>query len=62
MAYSEAQKRASRKYNEKAYDQLSIRVPKGKRAEYTALAESRGLSLAKLITGLLDEELERGEA
>lgn len=59
MAYSEAQKRASRKYNEKAYDKLAISVPKGKREVYKELAASRGKSLAGLITELLDAELEK---
>lgn len=57
MAYSEAQKRASQKYNEKAYDQLSIRVPKGKREEYKNFAEQKGMSLAQLIVLLLEEKM-----
>ena len=31
MAYSEAQKEATARYNKKAYDRISIVVPKGKR-------------------------------
>lgn len=57
MAYSEAQKRASQKYNEKSYDQLSIRVPKGKREEYKNFAEQKGMSLAQLIVSLLEEKM-----
>ena len=29
MAYSEAQKKAVKKYNEKAYDEIKVRVKKG---------------------------------
>ena len=34
MAYTEAQKRASRKYNENNYDRLYITVEKGKKRNY----------------------------
>ena len=53
MPYSEAQKRADKKYRAKAYDQLSIRIPKGKREEYKRLAEKRGESLAGMIIRLI---------
>lgn len=59
MTISQAQLRASAKYRKKSYDQIAIRVKKGKREEYKALADRRGVGLAQLITGLLDAELER---
>ena len=46
--YTEAQKTATQKYLKSNYDQLSIRVPKGKREEYKKYAESKNISLAKL--------------
>lgn len=61
MPYSEAQKRADAKYRKKAYDQIAIRVPKGKRKEWKALADRRGESLAGIITRLLEEELKKEE-
>lgn len=42
MAYSESQKRASRKYNENNYDRLFITVPKGKKDEYKAKSKAKG--------------------
>lgn len=59
MPYTAAQKRANKKYKEKAYEQIAIRVRKGKREEYKRFAESTGESLAGLITRLLDEEMKR---
>ena len=50
------------RYNAKAYDQLAIRVPKGKREVYKAFAESRGISLARLITELIEREMTHGTA
>ena len=46
---------SKRKYNEKAYDRISVTVPKGKKEEYRALAETKGLSLNGLINKLLAE-------
>ena len=46
---------SKRKYNEKAYDRISVTVPKGKKEEYRALAETKGLSLNGLINKLLME-------
>ena len=45
------------RYNAKAYDQIAIRVPKGKRERYKAFAESKGMSLAGLITELIEKEM-----
>lgn len=52
--YSEAHNRASQKYNKKAYDVITVRVPKGARAKYKALAESKGSSLNSLILTYLE--------
>lgn len=51
---TEAQLRASAKYREKAYDQISIRVKKGTRDRWHALAEAEGKSLAAFITGCVE--------
>lgn len=50
---TEAQRRASRKYQEKTVT-IQIRVPKEKREEYRDAAEAKGLSLTKYIIELLD--------
>ncbi len=52
--YSEAQKRATSKYHAKAYDQVSIRVPKGTRDRWRALAEMEGKSLAAYIVSRVE--------
>ena len=54
--YTEVQKRATERYHKENLEQIAIRVPKGARARYKALAERRGESLAGLICRLLDAE------
>lgn len=56
--YSESQNKATQKYISKAYDQFSIRVPKGKRGIYKAHAEAQGKSLNQLVIELLDKDME----
>lgn len=46
------------KYNRKAYDRISVMVPKGKKDIYTEIAKSKGLSLNGYINKLLNENLE----
>ena len=55
--YTEAQNKATQKYISKAYDQFSVRVPKGKREIYKAHAEAQGKSLNQLIIDLLDKDM-----
>ena len=52
---SEAQKKANNKYFEK-FDDIKVRVPAGKKAEYKAQAEERGLSLNAYIIKLLEAD------
>ncbi len=61
MAYSEAQKKATSKYISKAYDQISVRIPKGKREVYKAYAASKGKSLNALIVELIEFEMRYDE-
>ena len=56
---SEAQKKAVAKYNAANYDQILLRVEKGKRAAITQHAESRGESLNAFINRAIDEVMER---
>lgn len=56
--YTEAQKRATLKWQNENTDLIRIRVPKGKKAEYQALADRSGAkSLTAYITSVLEEKL-----
>lgn len=54
--YTQAQNKATQKYQKENYDQLAIRIPKGRREEYKELAEKEEKSLAQLIVDCLDAE------
>ena len=58
---SEARKRANDKYLENQ-DEIKVRVPKGRKAELQAHAESRGESLNGFIVRAVDETIERDSA
>ena len=49
---------SKRKYNEKAYDRISLTVPKGMKDVIKALAASRGKPVNSLIWDLLRKELD----
>ena len=57
MAYTEAQKEATARYNKKAYDRIDVVVPKGKREVIKAYAASHGISVNKLINDAIDKVL-----
>lgn len=59
MAISNARHRANEKYNAKAYDEIKVRVAKGRKAELQAFVERHGLSVNGFINSLIDEALER---
>lgn len=52
---TEAQKKANNKYFEK-FDDIKVRVPAGKKAEYKAKAEAHGMSLNAYIVKLLEND------
>lgn len=54
--YTEAQKRATRKYQKEHQDLIAIRVPKGKREEYKAKAADHGKSLVRYIMDLIEND------
>ena len=54
---SEARRRANEKYNAKAYDEMKVRVPKGRKAELQAHAEEQGESLNGFIVRAVDEAI-----
>lgn len=52
--YSEAQKKATIKYLKNNYDEIKVRVQKGEKDRYKAIAESQGKSLNQLINEYLE--------
>ena len=59
MSLSEARKKANAKYNAKAYEQMLIRVPKGKKDIIKAHAEQKGESLNGFINRAIDEAMKK---
>lgn len=58
MSQTEAQLRASKKYHDK-FDDIKVRVPKGKRQEWQDHAASQNESLNGFITRAVSEAMER---
>lgn len=56
MAYSEAQNKATQRYQKKVYDSIQFRVPKGMRDKYNEYAAKRGMSLSAYIQMLIEED------
>ena len=62
MAVTEAQKRATAKYIKANYDLMSLRLPKGKKKEFTDRAKELGYdSFSEFTRKAIIEKLERGE-
>lgn len=59
MPISEARRKANEKYNAKAYDEIKVRVAKGRKSELQAHAEGRGESLNGFIGRAIDEQVKR---
>ena len=57
MAYSDAQKEATARYNKKAYDFISVVVPKGKRKRISDYAASQGKSMNRFINDAIDAQM-----
>lgn len=47
------------KYNAKAYDEIKVRVFKGKKAEIKAIADAMGMSVNSFINEAIAEKIER---
>lgn len=54
--YTQAQNKATQKYQKKAYDSIQFRVKKGLRNKYNEYAAKRGLSLSAYIQQLIEED------
>lgn len=48
-------------FNAKAYDRINLTVPKGKKDEIKAHAESRGESVNAYIWRLIQEDMKKGD-
>lgn len=57
MAYSEAQKKAVKKYNEKSYDEIKLRVKKGNKEIIQKYAESKNETVNRMLNRLLESEI-----
>ena len=49
------------RYNQKTYDRVEIVIPKGRKADITARAQSKGLSVNGLVGELLRADLNMTE-
>ena len=56
MPYTDAQKRATAKYNAKAYDRIEIKVKKGQKEVIQKRAEKQGKSLNSYIVALIEAD------
>lgn len=54
-----ASTRAKRKYNDKAYDRLTMNIKKGRKDELKAIAEEQGQSLNAFVLSAIDEKIDR---
>lgn len=59
MPASKAQQKAVAKYMKDNYDEIKVRVPKGRKAALQAHAERRGESLNGFIGRAIEEQLTR---
>ncbi len=59
MPASKAQQKAVAKYMANNYDEIKVRVPKGKKKKIKAHAESKGESLNGFVNRAIDETVKR---
>ena len=59
MAVSKAQQRAVAKYMKNNYDEIKVRVEKGRKAELQAHAEAQGESLNAFMNRAAEETMHR---
>ena len=55
---SEAQKRATTKYEHNNYDKITVRLPKGERERWTAAATAAGQSLNAFIVQVVQDRMQ----
>ena len=59
--YTEAQNRATQKYQREKLEQINFRIRKGEKQKYVAAAAAAGLSMAQFFISAADEKIEREE-
>ena len=59
MAYSDAQKEATARYNKKAYDRIEIKVKKGRKSQIVDYAAGQNKSVNQFIVDLIEEEMNK---
>ncbi|MGN0455138.1 MAG: hypothetical protein ACI4G1_08220 [Ruminococcus sp.] len=62
MPVSQAQKRATAKYEQQNYDKVLLRLEKGKKDKIKSHAESKGESVNGFVKRAIDETMERDNA
>ena len=62
MPVSKAQQKAVTKYMKENYDEIKVRVDKGRKAEIKSHAEAHGESVNGFINRAIDETMERDSA
>ena len=58
MAYSEAQKEATARYNKKTYERISIVVKKGERQRIAEFAAKQGKSVNRFVLDAVYAQME----
>ena len=61
MAFSDAQKEATARYNKKAYDRIEIFVRKGKKQVIKEFAQKQGKSTYKFINEAIEKAMAEAE-
>lgn len=59
MAYSDAQKEATARYNKKAYDRIDVVVKKGQRQVIKDFAASQGKTLNRFILDAIEYQMNK---
>ena len=59
--YTEAQNRATQKYIKNNYDEVKLRMPKGKKATIKEHASTKGESMNAFVVRAIDETIKRDE-
>ena len=55
--YTQAQNKATQKYNKKAYDDFKLRTKKGRKSLYMAEAERQGICFNSYVIDLIEKDI-----
>lgn len=59
MAVTKAQMEATKRFEDKKYDKVLLRMPKGKKEEIKAYAEKYGYSLNSFVNEAIKEKMQK---